>query len=132
MPRVFASNPLDQPLEDEVGIEHVPNTPGRVRLPLRSQLLNPEGILQGALVGLLIESAAESLAGAEAVVEEMDLRYLAASKAGPIEARADWIDPPERSPGIAASMMRVVIRDLGQDGRLAASAFVRIQRPTHI
>jgi acyl-coenzyme A thioesterase PaaI-like protein len=130
LPRVFDSNPLDQPLEREVGIERIPDEPGLVRLPLEPQLLNPEGILQGALVGLLIESAAESLGGANAVVEEMDLRYLAASKAGPIEARASWIEAKGPGPDRPPSMMRVWIRDLGQSGRLAASAFVRIRHPT--
>lgn len=131
IPRVFESHPVEQPLDEEVGIVRSQGTPGIVTLPLRPELLNPEGIFQGALVGLLIESAAQSLAPEASIVEEMDLRYLAAGKAGPIEAQASWIEStdPEGAPGRERRMMRVLLRDLGQSGRLTVSALVRIASP---
>lgn len=129
VPPILERHPLIRPLAEEVGVLCDANRPGEAMLPLRPEVLNPEGVLQGALVGLLVESAALSLAtsaapadaaggtGAGPFLEEIDLRYLAANRAGPISARASWIDAP--------SMMRVELRDAGQPSRITASAFVR-------
>lgn len=127
LPRVIESHPLPAPLDEVVGIETDATHRGRVRLELRPALLNPEGILQGALIGLLIESAAESLAPPRAIIEEIDIRYLAAGKVGPIEAEASWLDfaGSVDDPPSPQHWMRVELRDLGQAGRRTATAFVR-------
>jgi acyl-coenzyme A thioesterase PaaI-like protein len=52
------------------------------------EVRNPAGTLQGAMVALLAESAAEDLVAARAgrpvVVTDLDLRYLAQAHEGPV------------------------------------------------
>lgn len=122
-PDTIPSHPLTRPLTETVGIECDAAGSGCVRVPLRATLRNPEGVMQGALVALLVEEAALDLAGADgrgATITSLDLRYLAAATDGPIEGTASWIGPPD------ASMMRVTLRDLGRDARRTATAFVRV------
>lgn len=117
-------HPLERPLDEAVGIERVDERAGRLRLPLRSALRNPEGVMQGALVALVVECAALALANEattrEHVVTELDLRYLAAASEGPVESRADWIGRPEDR------MIRVELRDAGRDHRITTAALVRV------
>ena len=124
VPQQLEAHPLERPLAAEVGVRCDPKRPGQATLALRPDVMNPEGALQGALVGLLVESAALSLARSASApppalcLEEIDLRYLSANRTGPIVATARWIDAP--------SMMRVQLLDAGQSDRLTASAFVRM------
>lgn len=124
LPERIEQHPLDRPLIQEVGVETVEARSGHVRLPLRPALLNPEGIMQGALVALIVESAAlalaEHAASSPQVVTEMDLRYLAAASQGPCEARAEWIG------GTEGQMLRVELRDTGRADRLTTAALVRV------
>jgi acyl-coenzyme A thioesterase PaaI-like protein len=123
-PESIESHPLTRPLDAEVGIEVVDPATGTLALPLREALRNPEGVLQGALVALLAECAALSLAdhaaGHGKAVTELDLRYLSAVSRGPAVSRAHWIGP---APG---GMLRVELRDRGRDDRLTATALVRV------
>ncbi len=123
-PEQIPFHPLERPLDEEVGVETVDATRGAVRLALREALLNPEGVLQGALVALLAECAslalAEHAAEGPAVVTELDLRYLAAASIGPVESEAHWIGEP------AAGMLCVTQRDRGRDDALTSTALVRI------
>jgi len=61
---------------------------GVVQMEVTPELRNPVGTLQGAMVALLAEAAAEELASARfglaAVVVDLDLRYLAQTGAGPV------------------------------------------------
>jgi acyl-coenzyme A thioesterase PaaI-like protein len=123
-PMVIGRHPLDRPLDEEVGIERVDPSAGHVRLALRPALANPEGVMQGALVALVVECASLALANHERdapqVVSELDLRYLAAASRGPVESRAAWI-------GDARSrMIRVELRDLGREQRITTAALVRV------
>ncbi|MEM7408799.1 MAG: hypothetical protein AAF430_01020 [Myxococcota bacterium] len=124
-PAEIPFHPLARPLDAEVGIEPVSGTPGTVRLPLAPRLLNPEGVLQGALVALLCESAALARAQASGlahrVVTELDLRYLAAASLGPVTATADWIGEPDQG------ALALTLRDEGRDRRVA-TAFARLAR----
>ncbi len=123
-PLEIPSNPLDRDLAEEVGVEIENAHNGKVRLPLRPELLNPEGVMQGALVALLVEVAALTRASIETqepqAVCELDLRYLAAASVGPVTGAAEWIGPPD------ACMLRVRLFDQGRDNRLTASALVRV------
>ena len=123
MPAVIPSVPLERALADEVGIEVVDASAGRVEVALRPALRNPEGSMQGALVALLAQVAAETLArnadGKAQIVTELDLRYLAAAKLGPMEATADWVESP------AAGMVRVALRDRGNQDRVTAAVLAR-------
>jgi acyl-coenzyme A thioesterase PaaI-like protein len=123
-PLILPQWPLDRPLDQEVGIETIDAPKGIVRLPLRTELLNPEGIMQGALVALVVECAGLALANAtlpgQQVVTELDLRYLAANSSGPIESRAAFIgDPTNR-------MIRIELHDVGKGDRLTTAALLRV------
>ncbi|MAG31372.1 MAG: hypothetical protein CL908_10845 [Deltaproteobacteria bacterium] len=124
LPNTIERHPLSRPLDEEVGIEVVDAATGSVRLPLRPALLNPEGVMQGALVALVAECSALTLAGharrSQQVITELDVRYLSAVSVGPVEGRAAWIG------GSEAGMLRVVLRDLGRGDRLTTTALIRV------
>ena len=59
-----------------------------MQVELTDELRNPAGTLQGAMVALLAEAAAEDLVqarfGRPAIVTDLDLRYLAPTGTGPV------------------------------------------------
>ncbi len=91
-PRLFSmQEPLTRPLRDEAGIEVIDAGEGIVQVELIPELLNPAGTLQGAMVALVAEAAAEDLVATRfespVVVTDLDLRYLAQTQAGPVRTR---------------------------------------------
>lgn len=99
-PGVFNSlGVLDEPLREAAGIEPVDAASGEVRMPVRPELCNAAGTLQGAMVALVAEAAVEDLVaartGAPAYVSEMDVRYLGKATGGVVRAstRAIGDDP---------------------------------------
>jgi acyl-coenzyme A thioesterase PaaI-like protein len=129
-PEHIPSHPLEAPLHEVAGIESEAGQSGRVSLPLQEAHRNPEGILQGALVALLVEEAALAAARGggrnrdpeQVAVSEMDLRFLSAASQGPVRASAEWVG------SVGSGMLRVELRDRGQADRLTALAFVRVTR----
>ena len=121
-PDTIPFHPFEGALDAEIGIEPLASGDG-VRLPLHPNLLNPEGILQGALVALVTECAAlacaETAFDGPAHVTALDLRYLAAASGGPVEGRAEWVGDP------AAGMQRVTLRDAARSGP-TATAWVHV------
>lgn len=83
---------LDAPLRDAAGIEVLDAAEGVVEVAVTPALTNPAGTLQGAMVALLAEVAAEDLVAARfgipAVVVDLDLRYLAQARVGPVRTRS--------------------------------------------
>jgi acyl-coenzyme A thioesterase PaaI-like protein len=93
---------LDRPLRDEVGVEAVDPANGVVRVKLRPELCNSAGTLQGAMVALIAEAAAEDLVGERTeepfVLIDMDIRYLSQANAGFVVTRSRAIgDGPNAS-----------------------------------
>lgn len=82
---------LTKPLREEAGIEVLDAGGGVVQLAVTPELRNPAGTLQGALVALVAEAAAEELVstrfGTPALVTDLDLRYLAQAHSGPVRSR---------------------------------------------
>jgi acyl-coenzyme A thioesterase PaaI-like protein len=92
-PRLFAGQrPITRPLREEAGIEVVDPAEGVVQIELTPDVLNPAGTLQGAMVALVGEAAAEDLVATRfespVVVTDLDLRYLAQTGAGPVRTRS--------------------------------------------
>jgi acyl-coenzyme A thioesterase PaaI-like protein len=89
------SHALTRPLREEAGIVVLDAMQGAVQMEVTPGLRNSAGTLQGAMVALLAEAAAEELASARfgipAVVTELDLRYLAQTGASPIRTRCRWL-----------------------------------------
>jgi acyl-coenzyme A thioesterase PaaI-like protein len=84
------SRTLDRPLREAAGIVVLDATSGALEMPVTPELRNPAGTLQGAMVALFAEAAAEELVSARfdtaAVVTELDLRYLAQTGEGPVQS----------------------------------------------
>jgi acyl-coenzyme A thioesterase PaaI-like protein len=85
------SSTLSHPLREEAGIVVLDPMAGAVEMPVTPELRNPAGTLQGAMVALLAEAAAEEMMsarfGGTAVVTDLDLRYLAQTGAGPVYSK---------------------------------------------
>jgi acyl-coenzyme A thioesterase PaaI-like protein len=85
--------PLDRPLREAAGIEVIDAANGVVELTINDDLRNPSGALQGAMVALIAECAAEEIVGHRTgrpvLVTELDVRYLAQSRVGPVRSRCE-------------------------------------------
>ena len=83
---------LARPLREEAGIEVINAAEGVVQVEVTSALRNPAGTLQGAMVALVAEAAAEDLLAtrfdAPVVVTDLDLRYLRKAEVGPVRTRS--------------------------------------------
>ena len=86
------------------------------------ELRNPAGTLQGAMVALFAEAAAEELASArfdmDAVVTELDLRYLAQTAEGPVQSVCTLLGDGPDAP------IQVELSDRSS-GRLTTLAYAR-------
>ncbi len=93
IPLIFSDTAtLTRPLRDEAGIQVVDAAEGVVEVEVGPALRNPAGTLQGAMVALLAEAAAEELMetrfGSPVVVTGLDLRYLRKTQVGPVRTRS--------------------------------------------
>jgi acyl-coenzyme A thioesterase PaaI-like protein len=83
---------LARPLREEAGIQVIDPEKGIVEVEVTADLRNPAGTLQGAMVALLAEAAAEDLMathfGSPFVVTDLDLRYLRKAQVGPVRTRS--------------------------------------------
>ena len=83
---------LARPLREEAGIEVIDPVQGEVQLRVTPELRNPAGTLQGAMVALVAEAAAEDLVSTRfespVVVTDLDVRYLARAPEGPVRSTA--------------------------------------------
>lgn len=93
---------LTEPLREAAGIEVLDAANGVVEVAVTPELRNPAGTLQGAMVALIAEVAAEELAATRAdgpmVVTELDLRYLAQAPIGPVRTRTRPLGPAADDP----------------------------------
>jgi acyl-coenzyme A thioesterase PaaI-like protein len=92
-PSIFRdSATLTRPLREEADIQVIDAAHGIVQVEVTPQLRNPAGTLQGAMVALLAEAAAEDLLTARFessfVVTDLDLRYLRKAQVGPVRTRS--------------------------------------------
>lgn len=126
LPEVLDHFPLERPLAEEAGVVVADASRGRVELPLSAALLSPQGVMQGALVALVIEEAALALgeyggAGPH-FVTELDVRFLAAGRDGPIVSSASWVTDRD------GEMIRIALRDAGRGDRITTAGLARVAR----
>ncbi len=93
IPAIFRDpTTLTRPLREEAGIEVIDAAEGVVQVEVTPDLRNPAGTLQGAMVALLAEAAAEDLMATRfespVVVTDLDLRYLRMAQTGPVRTRS--------------------------------------------
>ncbi len=96
VPSIFRDpTTLARPLRDEAGVQVIDAAEGIVQVEVTPALTNPAGTLQGAMVALLAEAAAEELMAtrfdSRFVVTELDLRYLRKTAAGPVRTRSSLL-----------------------------------------
>ncbi len=105
-------------LAEHVGVRVL--EPGVAEIGLRSDLTNATASLQGGLVALLGEIAAQGAVrdalGSPAVVESLEVRYLAAARVGPFRTRTAVLAP---------HLVEVEVTDSGREGRTVALAMAR-------
>jgi acyl-coenzyme A thioesterase PaaI-like protein len=113
---------LSSALREEAGIIPIDRTRGVVEIAVRPEVCNPAGTLQGAMVALVAESATEdligSLAGQPVVVVELDIRYLAQARAGPVRTQTRLLGSSPHDP------VEVRLTDTAT-GRLATLVYAR-------
>ena len=115
--------PIDTTVREACGFV-AGSVPGVVWSELRQDLLNPAGMMQGAITGALAEAAAEDLAdagrflGDRHVVVAMEIRYLVQGRRAPITATAALAGSP------ASGLVRVELRDA--DERVTAIILTRL------
>jgi acyl-coenzyme A thioesterase PaaI-like protein len=93
IPSIFRSTGLlARPLREEAGVKVIDAAAGVVQVEVTPELRNPAGTLQGAMVALVAEAAAEDLMaarfGVPVVVTDLDLRYLRMAHVGPVRTRS--------------------------------------------
>ena len=93
---------LRAPLREEAEIRSIEPAAGVVEMVVTPRVQNPAGTLQGAMVALLAESAAEdlaeSLADAPMLVTDLEIRYLEKVDLGPVRTRTTLIGDDPGSP----------------------------------
>jgi acyl-coenzyme A thioesterase PaaI-like protein len=93
---------LASPIREEAGIDVVDAAAGVVEVVVTPDLRNAAGTLQGAMVALVAEAAAEDLVAARfdepVVVTDLDLRYLARVDTGPVRTRARMLGESADAP----------------------------------
>ncbi|MCB0993868.1 MAG: hypothetical protein KDB21_02170 [Acidimicrobiales bacterium] len=115
---------IDTPLVEATGIRVVDAATGHITVELTDDLRQPAGMMQGAMVSLMGEVAAETLAdhdlGSPHVVADLDIRYLVGGRDGPMTATASWIGDP------STGWLDVRLFDEGRD-RLTTVFTVRVR-----
>jgi acyl-coenzyme A thioesterase PaaI-like protein len=121
---------ITSPLDVAAGLQIIDAAQGIVEVELRDELRNPAGAMQGAMVALVGEVAAETLAahhlGAPQVVTDLDVRYLAMGRIGPVHSRAWFIGEPDHG------TIHVELRDCGNGDRLTDGATARTARAVEL
>jgi uncharacterized protein (TIGR00369 family) len=117
------------PLDDFLGLEPAGESNGRMlfRMPFREILRNVNGVLHGGGATLLVEQAARQVAaavggGAEALVDAIEVHFLAPGLTGPFLAS---VEPLAGGSSIVAE---VEATDLGHGGRPVALGLVSLRR----
>jgi acyl-coenzyme A thioesterase PaaI-like protein len=108
-----SGNALRAPIAEALGAQVL--SPGVVLIERGPYVNQPAGTLQGGVVALLAELAAESLTGSR--VLELEVRYLSAVRVGPARTSAVALDD---------HTVRVEIRDPGNDDRLTTVVMARM------
>lgn len=123
--RAAAVAPIDGPLHDVAGVAVTDAAHGVVEVALTDALRNPAGVMQGAMVAMVAEAAAEALlehqSGVPHVVTDLDVRYLRKAAVGPVRSRAWTIG----TPGTDGAAVRVCLHDTGAGDALTSVHLLR-------
>ena len=115
--------PMTAPFPERVGCRVM--APGVIEVDLGPYVLNSAETIQGGIVALMGELAAESAAGAGQIATELDVRYLSAVRVGPGRATGRVVG---RSGD--GAIVRVEVRDPGNHDRLTSVIMARTTTAT--
>lgn len=120
------ARPIDVPLPEAIGIQVIDACAGIVAVDIVNELRNPAGAIQGAMVAAIAEVAAEEMIscrlGSPALVCDLDIRYLAQGRLGPVRTSGHWLG------NRPTDWVQVQLRDVGT-GRLLSQALARSTDP---
>lgn len=120
---------LDEPLYDALGLAFDATDPALARLAVGPYVINTLGAMQGGVVAILIDAAADHHAahalGEPARVRSLEIHYLKLARVGPVRAEA-------RTIGTTGSglVLRVSLYDEGTDDTLLSVATLLVDRAT--
>jgi acyl-coenzyme A thioesterase PaaI-like protein len=121
----FRRTNIDRPLLEAAGVLVPDAALGHAEVELADSLRQPAGLMQGGMVAMMLEVGAVALAehdsGRPRRVVDLDLRYLAGAKVGPMWTQARWLGDP------ATGWIRVELRDRGVDDRITTTAMARVE-----
>ncbi len=113
------------PFADGLGYAVVDAAAGVLELPRSEYTVNSFDSLQGGMVAMLVELAAEiaasSITGEQQGVLDLSVRYLAPGPSGPYRTRADALRI-----GPSGNLFRVEVLDVGCDRRMAVGSATAI------
>jgi acyl-coenzyme A thioesterase PaaI-like protein len=116
LPRAHVSvGTMQRPIAEELGI--VVSAPGEAEVVRGAYVNQPTGTIQGGVLAVLAEVAAESLTSRRVV--DIELRYLSAIRVGPARAVARSLND---------ETVRVEVRDAGNEDRLTTVVMLRVAR----
>ncbi|MCR9093233.1 MAG: hypothetical protein NXI30_03360 [bacterium] len=118
---------FEAPLLDTIGLTFDPDDPAIARALKTDYVGNTLGAMTGGVVAILAEAAADHFAAAElggaTRVHSLEIHFLRLAKVGPIRAEARTIGRMG-----SAIVVRVELRDEGQNGTLTTLASVVVDR----
>ncbi len=118
---------FEKGLFDTLGLEFDSSDPGIARLAVGPYVINTLGAMQGGVVAILVDAAADHFAASvfeqSARVRSLEIHYLKLARVGPVRAEA-------RSIGRTGSglLIRVSLRDEGRDDVLLTVATLLVDR----
>ncbi len=133
---------FDVPVTDGVGITISDPAGGVASVEVNEYVQNSVGALQGGVMALLAETAAEQAVGsavgreAEVMITDLQMAYLALGRIGPIESRVtelegDGIGVECRCPPSGRQSALVELHDRGDDDRLTTVVTVGTSSSTN-
>ena len=123
--RVESTGPMPtEPLLERIGLVVVDGSEGVVELPNSEYVKNSRGRINGGVLGMVFQGAAEAAAPGYAG-SDLHIHYLASARVGPI--RTHTVVVREADDHIVC---RVVATDAGADDLVVAQATVTLQRIT--
>lgn len=118
---------LRRPVLAEIGAQDREEAGGVVELAMSPYVVNSLGALQGGAAAVLLERAAElagrEALGAEVVVSDLSIHFIALGRIGPMRTRARLLRRGE-----AGALLRIELVDIGAEGRLGALATAWVEQ----
>jgi len=114
-------------LLEAIGLAPDPENAGISRLPVEEYVINSLGAMQGGVVAILIDAAADRFAASElggpVIIRGLTIHYLRLAREGPARAEARLIARTH-----AGALVRVELYDEGKDDELLTVATIQVDR----